>query len=92
MSPCWTQQGLAVRCGRASHDRGTGLPVRPGRRRGAPTPPAPVPEDGPTWDVLGALPGLASFAVRYDEQLVRGGEPTGPEAMATLRDLGVRTS
>ena len=40
---------------------------------------------------LGELPGLKSFAVKYDAKLIRGGEPYNKKAPATITKLKVKT-
>lgn len=50
-----------------------------------------LPPKGDTYEVLACLKGLKSFAVRYADGVVRGGEPCSDQAARTLRGLGIRT-
>ncbi len=50
-----------------------------------------LPPDGEEYTVLGVLPGLKNYAVKYDEALYRGGELQKKSAVKTLRKLGVKT-
>jgi len=51
---------------------------------------SPVASD--TYTVIGKLPGLKNFVVKYNGVgLYRGGEPTSPEAVESLKSLGVET-
>ena len=50
-----------------------------------------LPPDSDTYEVLGALDGLGSFAVKYDDRLYRGGDPRSAKGADTLAALGVRT-
>jgi protein tyrosine phosphatase (PTP) superfamily phosphohydrolase (DUF442 family) len=50
-----------------------------------------LPPKADTYEVLGELKGLKSYAVKYNDRMYRGGEPTGPDGIATLKQLGIRT-
>lgn len=50
-----------------------------------------LPPPGGEYEVIGVLPGLESFAVKYDERLYRGGLPVSEAAGKSLDRLGVKT-
>jgi len=49
----------------------------------------PPPSD--TYEVIGVMPGLVKFVVRYSDGFYRGGAPLTEEAAASLHSLGIRT-
>lgn len=49
------------------------------------------PPPGDDYEVIGVADGLKSFLVKYDETLIRGGEPYNGTAARTLKKYGVKT-
>jgi protein tyrosine/serine phosphatase len=54
-------------------------------------PSAKMPPPSDTYEVLGQLEGLKSYAVKYDDYFYRGGEFFSEDGPETLRKLGIRT-
>ena len=50
-----------------------------------------LPPASDTYEVLGVLPGLKNFVVKYDADFIRGGDLLSAEAIVSLQSLGVRT-
>lgn len=50
-----------------------------------------LPKPGETYTVLGMVPGLRKFTVKYDKNYYRGGMLTSIEGMKKLKENGVKT-
>jgi len=50
-----------------------------------------LPKPGESYEILGELPGLANFAVRYDNQFIRGGAFYAEEGAQKLKEMGIQT-
>jgi len=43
------------------------------------------------YEIIGVMPGLKNFVVKYDGKLYRGGELLSDEALGSLKMLGIKT-
>ena len=50
-----------------------------------------LPVKSDDYIVHGEKPGIKNFVVQYDKNLYRGGKPTSPEGVKTLKDMGIKT-
>lgn len=50
-----------------------------------------LPKAGDSYKVLGVIPGLQNYAVKYDSNYYRGGMFTGIEGMKQLKKHGIKT-
>jgi len=50
-----------------------------------------LPSEKGNYEVIGIMPGLKNFVVKYDEIFYRGGEPLSDEALGSLKKLGIKT-
>ena len=50
-----------------------------------------LPPEGESYTVVGAVDGLAAYAIRYDDRLYRGGQLTGQAGIDALKTWGVTT-
>lgn len=52
---------------------------------------AVLPPAAETYEVIGILPGLKNYVIRYSDILYRGGAPQSEAAAESLRKLSIRT-